>query len=433
MAKEKIFKNVISKITILALVAVFTIVCPGCGKDKEEQTDKETVEPVSDRMEDVKEMGMQSDYEESNAAMDVKEPSLSDKTASMTITYRFGDQTETLDGATITGWLVTLPNGSVSVNEERAKEYVADLASKHDTFGRNRSFTTHDGRTITVTGGDYGYWMDKVSTREELIAQILTGESAELEPVYYGRADNYGDNDIGNTYVEINIGEQHLWIFKDGKQINESDFVSGCLFKGNGTPEGTYAITYKERDSTLVGEGYQSSVKYWMPFNGNIGLHDASWRDEFGGHIYYMNGSHGCVNLPSEKAAEIYGQVDKGEAVVVYGSISKEEALSTLTMDDKVKAAEKGYIPLSVEIATYMYQQQGFDDASAAALAAAQVNGEVSVQQTDNGQNEGEASDQQTDTGQNEGEASDQQTDTGQNENGQEQAPENTENEDQEQ
>ena len=73
-------------------------------------------------------------------------------------------------------------------------------------------------------------------------------------------------------------------------------------------------------------------MKYWMPFNGNIGLHDASWRDAFGGHIYYMKGSHGCINLPTQKAAEIYDQVEKGEAVVVYGSITKEDAIPSLTM-----------------------------------------------------------------------------------------------------
>ena len=382
------------KITILALIAVMTAGSFGCGQDKDNTEKEAASEQISSLMTDINEDSVQKE-ENTDAVMDIKEPSIKDKAASMSVTFRFGDKTEILDGATISNWLETMPNGSVSVNEEKAKEYVASLASAYDTFGRKRSFTTHDGRNITVTGGDYGFWMDRVSTRQKLITQILSGESAELEPVYYGMAISYGDNDIGNTYVEINIGEQHLWVYRDGDQVNESDFVSGGLFKGNGTPEGTYAITYKERDATLVGEGYQSSVKYWMPFNGNIGLHDASWRNEFGGHIYYMNGSHGCVNLPSEKAAEIYEQVEKGVPVIVYGSITKEEAMESLTMDDKVKAAEKGYIPLTVDVATYMFKQQGFDDSTAAALAEAQVNGTVPVQQAESVPAEGENSDQQ--------------------------------------
>ncbi len=44
-------------------------------------------------------------------------------------------------------------------------------------------------------------------------------------------------------------------------------------------------LTYKQRDATLKGQGYASPVKFWMPFNGGIGFHDASWRNTFGGTI----------------------------------------------------------------------------------------------------------------------------------------------------
>lgn len=389
-------KNIIARIMIIALIMAVLTGCTGCGEKKDVSDKEETTAPVTEeKSENV--MMMQPDGIEPDNTMQNKELSLEDKISSMEIIYRFGDKTETLTGETISGWLTTLPDGSLSVNEAPAREYVSGLSSKYDTFGRKRSFTTHDGRSITVSGGDYGYWMDKASTRQELISQILTGESAELTPVYYGTADNYGENDIGNTYVEINIGDQHLWVYKNGEQVNESDFVSGGLFKGNGTPEGTYAITYKERDSTLVGEGYQSSVKYWMPFNGNIGLHDASWRDAFGGHIYYMKGSHGCINLPTQKAAEIYDQVEKGEAVVVYGSITKEDAIPSLTMEEKAAAAQKGYIPLTEDVSAYLFKQQGFDSETAAALAKAQLSGvnADTPQQTETPQNSVETTDQQ--------------------------------------
>lgn len=359
------------------ITAIFLLLLAGCGKTADAANDTAApgeTEELQFQNEEVADP-VDTNTAEKNENADIPEAaeaSLEEKIASMQITYRFDDNTETLDGTTIADWLITLGDGSVSVNEAPAKEYVAGLASKYDTFGRNRSFKTHNGEQITVTGGDYGYWMDRVSTRQELIAQILTGESAELTPVYYSTGISYDVNNIGSSYVEVNIGDQHLWVYKDGQLVNETDFVSGGLFKGNGTPEGTYAITYKERDATLVGEGYQSSVKYWMPFNGNIGLHDASWRDSFGGHIYYMNGSHGCVNLPPAKAAEIYDQVEKGEAVVVYGSITKEEAMLGLSMADKATAAEKGYIPMTPEIQVYILEQQGFDAETAAALAAAQ-------------------------------------------------------------
>ena len=94
--------------------------------------------------------------------------------------------------------------------------------------------------------------------------------------------------------------------------------MSGCLAKGNGTPCGIYAITYKQRDAVLKGADYRSEVSYWMPFNRGIGLHDANWRTKFGKDIYKSNGSHGCINLPPQKAKIIYETVEKGTPVICY-------------------------------------------------------------------------------------------------------------------
>lgn len=98
----------------------------------------------------------------------------------------------------------------------------------------------------------------------------------------------------------------------------ESDFVSGSVIRGYSTPGGIYGLTYKQRDATLTGETYRTPVSFWMPFNNNIGMHDATWRREFGGNIYITNGSHGCINLPYSAAKEIYGYVEKGTPVICY-------------------------------------------------------------------------------------------------------------------
>ncbi|MEG1848262.1 MAG: L,D-transpeptidase, partial [Lachnospiraceae bacterium] len=124
--------------------------------------------------------------------------------------------------------------------------------------------------------------------------------------------------DIGQNYVEIDLSAQHLYVHQAGQVTEESDFVSGNLAKGHATPAGIYGLTYKERDATLRGETYESHVDYWMPFNGNIGMHDAGWRKEFGGDIYLTKGSHGCVNLPTKKAERIYELVEKGMPVICY-------------------------------------------------------------------------------------------------------------------
>ena len=81
-------------------------------------------------------------------------------------------------------------------------------------------------------------------------------------------------------------------------------------------------LAYKERDVTLRGgegdEEYESDVKYWMAFYEGQGLHDASWRSSFGGNIYKHNGSHGCVNIPLDKAEALYDMVEVGTPVVMF-------------------------------------------------------------------------------------------------------------------
>jgi hypothetical protein len=243
------------------------------------------------------------------------------------ITYTFGDEVEVLDGNTIKDWLV-MEDDTLDVDPELVREYVNALARKYDTWGRKREFRTTSGETITIAEGAYGWWMNRPKETEALIELIRSGKSEERIPIYHAQAAQYGEDDIGDSYVEIDLTSQHLWVYEDGVLVEETDFVSGNVSRGYNTPVGIYGITYKERNTTLRGANYASKVSYWMPFNGNVGMHDASWRNSFGADIYLRNGSHGCVNLPSKKAEKIYEYVEKGEPVIVYGgqtSVPKPE------------------------------------------------------------------------------------------------------------
>ena len=131
--------------------------------------------------------------------------------------------------------------------------------------------------------------------------------------------DPEGTTDIGNTYIEIDISEQHLWYI-----IDNDVFVSTPVVTGNNnssdTPTGTYYINNKARSVSLVGADYVSYVDYWMAFIGSsYGIHDASWRSSFGGDIYKGNGSHGCVNTPYDAVKKIYNNVSVGTPVVIHG------------------------------------------------------------------------------------------------------------------
>ena len=234
------------------------------------------------------------------------------KAAGVTITYKFGDQTETLSGDRIHEWLVPNADGSAGVDSGKVSAYVKELADKYNTNHKSKTLKTSYGKTVTIKGGSYGWKINQAAEADELAALIRSGESQSgREPVYSQKAASHGANDYGDTYVEINLTAQHLFFYKDGALLVESDFVSGNLSKGWGTPAGSFPLTYKQRDAVL-------KVDYWMPFNGGIGMHDATWRSEFGGTIYKTGGSHGCINLPHSVAKKIYENISAGMPVLCY-------------------------------------------------------------------------------------------------------------------
>lgn len=233
------------------------------------------------------------------------------------ITYKFGDRSETLSGNEIHNWL-TVNGTSVGVSEAKAAEYVKNLASSYNTAYKPKTLKTSYGKNVTITTGSYGWKIDQTKETAALVSLIKNGEQTSREPEYSQKAASRSGNDYGNTYVEINLTAQHLYFYVDGKLLVQSDFVSGNAAKGWSTPAGAYALTYKQRNATLKGQGYATPVSYWMPFNGGIGLHDANWRKTFGGTIYKNNGSHGCINLPSAVAKTIYENISAGDPVLCY-------------------------------------------------------------------------------------------------------------------
>ena len=253
------------------------------------------------------------------------------------ITYQFGDKSETLSGDEIHNWL-TVNGTSVGINEGKATEYVKKLAGSYDTAYKAKSLKTSYGKTVSITGGSYGYKINQAKEAATLVSLIKNGEQTSREPEYSQKGASRTGNDYGNTYVEINLTAQHLYFYVKGKLVVQSDFVSGNAAKGWSTPAGAYSITYKQRNATLKGQGYATPVSYWMPFNGGIGLHDANWRKTFGGTIYKTNGSHGCVNLPPAVAKTIYENISAGDPVLCYHLDGTESASTSGTKKDETAA-----------------------------------------------------------------------------------------------
>ncbi|VYT88805.1 L,D-transpeptidase family protein [Clostridium tertium] len=241
-----------------------------------------------------------------------------DKYVSTNISYLFDEDKEVLSGDRISTFININNDLDIELSKEEIKKYIKELSDKYNTIGITRKFKTSTGNTVEVEGGYYGYKINSVAETSLLLENIKNGAVIEKEPSYSQKALFRGENDIGDTYIEINISKQYMWFYKEGKIIAQGSVVTGDPRKGNSTDTGTYMINYKQKEAVLRGANYEAKVNYWMPFNGNIGIHDANWRYNFGGQIYLNDGTHGCVNATLSLAKKIYENIDAGTPVICY-------------------------------------------------------------------------------------------------------------------
>ena len=250
---------------------------------------------------------------------------LAKKYTSGVLTYDFDYKLETVDYQTTKDWIVISDTFKVSIDKSKVGDYVDKLCKTYNTMGNAHIFTTSGGDEIRITDGDYGWKINFEKEKAALLKDIKEGKTENREPVYEYRAmcRESETDDIGGSYVEISISNQELWLYDNGQCIMSSSVVTGNPRKKAGTTPGIYGVTYKQSPATLTGPNagggsYSSDVSFWMPFNGNQGMHDAPWRNEFGGNIYKRNGSHGCVNCPYETAETLYQYVTTGFPVIIY-------------------------------------------------------------------------------------------------------------------
>lgn len=206
------------------------------------------------------------------------------------------------------------------ISASHIREWVEQLARQYDTVGTTRDFQTTEGRVVQVTYNTYGTRLD-VEKEVDFLTEELAYEREEPlihRPAYLQEGFCRGLDDIGDTYIEVDMGQQHMYYYQDGECLISVDVVTGNARRRWNTPEGINYVYNKQRNRILRGEGYATPVKYWMPVVGNVGIHDADWRRNFGGEIYLTDGSHGCINTPPDTMAQLYELVELGTPVVMF-------------------------------------------------------------------------------------------------------------------
>lgn len=244
------------------------------------------------------------------------------KIVATTVEYKLhnGD-TYKLNASTIKDWVSRDDNGNYSIDlKSNVTKFVDKLAKKAKYKITSTKFNATGLGEISVSFGRATYAnVDKEKEIERLTKQLESKKSAKFDVIYEALPD-YTKID---TYVELDLSRQRVWMYVNGECVLETPCVTGNVAQGYSTPAGIYYLTYKTMNATLEGYNYDGStystpVTYWMPFNGGIGFHDATWRGSFGGNIYMTNGSHGCVNLPYWAASTLYSYINTSIPIILY-------------------------------------------------------------------------------------------------------------------
>ena len=180
--------------------------------------------------------------------------------------------------------------------KEVIEEVIPTQTPTPDVFYQNNDFATVLKNTNLYD--EYGNVIEAVERCQKVLRISSNSNVAfvQTESLQNGYIYNDDLEILPDLFVEVDISDQTVKMYKDNEVILTTLTVTG----------------------KTSSPGYNSHVYYLMPFDGGMGLHDASWRDTFGGNIYINNGSHGCVNLPHNAAKEIYETVDTGTMVLVH-------------------------------------------------------------------------------------------------------------------
>ncbi|MDN6639479.1 MAG: L,D-transpeptidase/peptidoglycan binding protein [Tetragenococcus sp.] len=229
-------------------------------------------------------------------------------------TYQINGKDVEIPTEKIMDWL-TYEDDEVTIDQDKVREYVEELGEKYNTSENGTKFDSTKRDEVNVKPGTLSWTIATDQETKALSEDILKGEDFNRAPAVEGSADP-SEPLVDDTYVEVDLENQHMWYYKDGEVSLDTDIVSGK--PKTKTPTGVFYVWNKERDATLTGEDYESPVDYWLPIDWTgVGIHDADWQPTFGGDRWKEGGSHGCINTPPGVMEELFEDIEVGTPVIV--------------------------------------------------------------------------------------------------------------------
>ncbi|WP_124058548.1 L,D-transpeptidase family protein [Vaginisenegalia massiliensis] len=224
----------------------------------------------------------------------------------------------------IMDWIHFDTNGQMAFSPEGITTYLNQLNEKYSTINKVRTIDSAMQGKVEVQPGILGWSIDTEKETQNIIRDLFANKPVKRDPAIASRGGiPNAKDDIGSTYIEVDLTNQMMWYYVDKKIVVETPIVSGQPASPS-TP-GAFAIIEKLQNTELKGynpfykKKYSVPVAYWMRFNDNAeGIHDSSWQSSYGGNTWQWSGSLGCINTPIDAVATIYATADYGTPVLVH-------------------------------------------------------------------------------------------------------------------
>lgn len=240
------------------------------------------------------------------------------------VVYQINGKDIEIPKATIVSWIsFNNEEEKVTLDYEKVYGYVQELGAQYDTSVNPTTFKSTKRGEVSVPAGSLSWTIQTDAETNALIEDILKGKGVKRSPIVNGSA-SASSSLVGQTYVEVDLQNQHMYFYKDGELFLDTAVITGK--PTTKTPPGVNYLWKKERDSVLKGTNddgskYAEPVSYWMPIDWTgVGLHDSPWQpaDAYGGNSWESIGSHGCVNTPPAVAEKLYNNIEVGTPVIVF-------------------------------------------------------------------------------------------------------------------
>ena len=179
-----------------------------------------------------------------------------------------------------------------------------------------RIATNHGLHTSTVAQANGITNFDRIYS-----GQTLTIPASNTVPVSNPQPQAAAPNpqpapNYGARWIDVNLSTQTLTAYEGDVPVMTTAVSTGTYLYP--TVTGQFSIYVRHQSQTMNGyllgyDYYLPDVPYVMYFYRGFALHGTYWHNNFGTPM-----SHGCVNMPTDKAQWIYNWSDYGTLVNVH-------------------------------------------------------------------------------------------------------------------